>query len=545
MMASISEPPVESFRLSQLLYDTRYRSLTIQVVAFILIMAGLVYLGNNVAQNYERGFNFGFLGNRAGYDINQQLLQYSNDSVHARAALAGILNTLLVAFVGCILATIVGVFMGVMRLSKNWIVARLAAIYVEAFRNVPLLLWILLIFAVFSEALDVPREFREDGDASFWFWGTVAVTNQGSFVPRLVFAEGAFLVFLIAIVAAIGASSVMKRWASSYQDRTGKPVPTAPITTGIFLVALIVAYAIMSIVGSNRDMTMIAAHAVPGQTLADYAAATDSRIDFCSVPSRVSSLNGSEYLSAQAVNFRSVGFGNQSAAIAGFAAENCEILMVASSAAEETIALIQALYARDLAVNETVSGISFIENPDDDVPRREPFAITPLDDMFVEGRAVELSIPEITERGIARFEGGWHVRNSFLALTLALALYTGAFIAEIVRAGIMSVSRGQTEASYALGLKPSWTMKLVILPQALRVIIPPLISQFLNLTKNSSLALAVGYMDVRSTLGGITINQTGRELEGILLMGLFYLTTSLIISAAMNIYNTSVKLKER
>jgi general L-amino acid transport system permease protein len=143
------------------------------------------------------------------------------------------------------------------------------------------------------------------------------------------------------------------------------------------------------------------------------------------------------------------------------------------------------------------------------------------------------------------FTGGTHLRNSLIALWLALSLYTGAFIAEIVRGGILAISKGQTEAAYALGIRPNITMNLVILPQAMRVIIPPLISQYLNLTKNSSLAIAVGYMDVRSTLGGITINQTGRELEGMLLLGLFYLLASLIISGAMNIYNNSVKLKER
>jgi len=143
------------------------------------------------------------------------------------------------------------------------------------------------------------------------------------------------------------------------------------------------------------------------------------------------------------------------------------------------------------------------------------------------------------------FSGGTHLRNSLIALWLALSLYTGAFIAEIVRGGILAISKGQTEAAFALGLRPNTTMNLVILPQAMRVIIPPLISQYLNLTKNSSLAIAVGYMDVRSTLGGITINQTGRELEGMLLLGLFYLIASLVISGAMNIYNNSVKLKER
>jgi general L-amino acid transport system permease protein len=161
---------------------------------------------------------------------------------------------------------------------------------------------------------------------------------------------------------------------------------------------------------------------------------------------------------------------------------------------------------------------------------------------FVLGRPITLDYPAL---GGFNFVGGIQIRNSLIALWLALSLYTSAFIAEIVRSGILAVSRGQTEAAFALGMQPNRTMQLVILPQALRVIIPPLISQFLNLTKNSSLALAVGYMDVRSTLGGITINQTGREIEGILLLGTFYLIVSLIISSLMNYYNSGVKLKER
>ena len=143
------------------------------------------------------------------------------------------------------------------------------------------------------------------------------------------------------------------------------------------------------------------------------------------------------------------------------------------------------------------------------------------------------------------FTEGTFLRNSLIALWLALSLYTAAFIAEIVRAGILAVSKGQSEAAFALGLRPSRTMNLVILPQALRVIVPPLISQYLNLTKNSSLAIAVGYMDVRATLGGITINQTGRELEGMLLLGGFYLALSLLISSVMNFYNNRNTLKER
>jgi len=143
------------------------------------------------------------------------------------------------------------------------------------------------------------------------------------------------------------------------------------------------------------------------------------------------------------------------------------------------------------------------------------------------------------------FSGGIEVLHSFTALLVALVLYTAAFIAEIVRAGILAIPRGQTEAAFALGLRPGRTMNLIILPQALRVIIPPLISQYLNLTKNTSLAIAVSYMDLRGTLGGVTLNQTGKELECMLLMMLIYLTISLIISSVMNIYNASVRLKER
>ena len=161
---------------------------------------------------------------------------------------------------------------------------------------------------------------------------------------------------------------------------------------------------------------------------------------------------------------------------------------------------------------------------------------------FIMGSPISLQYPEL--KGF-NYRGGLHMRNSLVALWLALSVYTGAFIAEIVRSGIMAISHGQTEASYALGLRPNRTMNLIILPQALRVIIPPLISQYLNLTKNSSLAIAVGYMDATGTLGGITLNQTGREMECIMLLMLFYLTVSLVISFLMNLYNERVKLVER
>jgi general L-amino acid transport system permease protein len=404
-MTTLTDPPKESFRLSQLIYDTRYRSLTIQVVAMFLLVLALSWLVSNTIQNLAalgKDFDFGFLTNVAGYDINQRLIEYDSTSTHGRAALVGILNTLLVAFLGCILATVIGVIAGVLRLSKNWIIARLMTVYVEGFRNVPLLLWIIVIFAVMTESTPSPRDFREGGSASMLLFDSVAISNRGVYVPAPVWGEGSTIVVAVFLLSLVGIF-LFRRFARARQEATGQILPVGWVALGLFFGPALVAF-------------------------------------------------------------------------------------------------------------------------------------------FVMGRPISLEYPEL---GGFNFTGGIQLRNSLIALWLALSLYTGAFIAENVRGGILAVSKGQTEAAFALGLRPNRTMSLVILPQALRVIIPPLISQYLNLTKNSSLAIAVGYMDVRSTLGGITINQTGRELEGMLLLGLFYLITSLVISGVMNIYNNSVKLKER
>ncbi len=192
-MSTLSDVPKDSFRLSQLIYDTRYRSITIQVIALILIAAGLWWLVNNTISNLAalgKTFSFGFLSQPAGYDINQMLIEYNNQMSHGRAALVGIMNTLLVAFLGCIAATFIGVIAGVLRLSKNWVVSRLMAVYVEGFRNVPLLLWIILIFAFFSEGLSEPRDFRgDDAEASMILGDSVAITNRGTYIPRIGFTN--------------------------------------------------------------------------------------------------------------------------------------------------------------------------------------------------------------------------------------------------------------------------------------------------------------------------------------------------------------------
>ncbi len=425
-MAVASDVPKESFRLSMLIYDTRFRSLTIQVVVLILFALAVAWLLNNTVQNLAiRGkeFNYSFLWQRAGYDIQQQLIPYTNDSTHFRALLVGLLNTLAVAVVGCILATIVGVFVGVLRLSHNWLIGRIMTVYVEVFRNVPVLLWILLAYVILSETTPEPRAFRvtdemlaagQEPAARMWLWDTVAVTNRGMNIPAPVFDRPlgtlslgpltlnlTFLALALVVAASIWVSRRLVASARRQQEETGiRPVTWWKSLLIIFVpaIALLVA----------------------------------------------------------------LGFHLETPALKGF-----------------------------------------------------------------------------------NFQGGILVAHSFTALTVALTLYTAAFIAEIVRAGILAISRGQTEAAYALGLRPGRTMRLVVLPQALRVIVPPLISQYLNLTKNTSLGIAVSYLDLRGTLGGITLNQTGRELECMLLMMLIYLSISLIISGVMNIYNRSVQLKAR
>ncbi|PID35381.1 MAG: amino acid ABC transporter permease, partial [Rhodobacterales bacterium] len=330
------------------------------------------------------------------------LLEYNSQSTHMRAAVIGLLNTLLVAVMGCALATFIGVFVGVLRLSKNWIISRLALVYVETFRNVPVLLWISLAVVAFSHTLPSPRDFRgANATASMNFFDSVAITNRGVYLPEPLFSSGLgdlpvfwnsfeisldLIAILCVFISGILLSKLIKYRATNIQNATGvRPTTWYWSLAAIFLPTLIVLY------------------------------------------------------------------------ILGF----------------------------------------------------------------------YLGYPEI--KGF-NFKGGIHMRSSLLAL---------------VRAGILAISKGQTEAAESLGLRSKRIMGLVVLPQAMRVIVPPLISQYLNLTKNSSLAVVAGYMDITQTLGGVTMNQTGREMESILLLMMCYLIISLIISGVMNVYNERTKLKER
>jgi len=404
-MTTMSDPQQGSFRLSMLLNDTRYRSYTFQFIALILLIALMAFLGINLVRNLaEAGLNisYGFLNVPAGYDINQSLIDYNSQSSNLRAAMVGIINTLLVAFLACVTATILGVIAGVARLSKNWLVSKLMSVYVEIFRNIPVLIWILMIYTLMTAVLPAPNKFRGDNATSSMLFDAFAFTNRGIYIPAPVWGPGSMIVvatFVLSIIAAI----IYRRYAVSLLFRTGKLLPMGWPTVAILLVPTIVMF-------------------------------------------------------------------------------------------------------------------------------------------FIMGSPIALDYPEL--KGF-NFRGGLQIGAPLIALWLALSVYTGAFIAENVRAGIQAISKGQTEAASSLGLRPKRVMNLVVLPQALRVIIPPLISQYLNITKNSSLAIAVGYADITATLGGITLNQTGRAIECVLLLMLFYLTISLSISAIMNVYNNSVSLKER
>ena len=385
-------------KLGNIWTDQRSRGIIIQVLALAGFFAFLAFIVNNTINNLQLlgiETGYGFLFEPANYDINQHLIAYNSRDSNLRAAVVGILNTLLVAGCGVVLATLIGFTAGVLRLSNNWLVSRLVYCYVEFTRNVPVLLQILLWYGILVHVLPRPKQALEPVSGFF-------LSNRGLAAPSPVF-EPAFLAVVVAFFVALVAAIWFARYAKGVQEATGKHYPVVYISLGLV-------------------------------------------------------------------------FG--------------------------------------------VPAIVFL----------------------VTGMPMTLVWPEL--KGF-NFKGGFTILPEFIALTFALSIYTAAFIAEIVRAGIQSVSHGQTEAAHALGIKPSWTMRLVILPQALRVIIPPLISQYLNLTKNSSLAIAIGYMDIVATIGGISLNQTGRALECMSIVLGLYLFFSLSISSVMNWYNKRVALVER
>jgi len=336
-----------------------------------------------------------FLKLESNYDINQTLIPYNSQSSHARAAVVGILNTLLVAICGIILATILGFILGVLRLSPNWLVNKLAYCYIEFVRNVPVLVHILLVHGILVHSLPHPKKAVSVGDTLF-------LTNRGFYMPQPLF-QPLFWLVVAAFVIGVLFAFWYRRSARIKQAATGQQSPVFWVMLGSIIGLPVLAY----------------------------------------------------FLTGMPINW------------------------------------------------------------------------------------------EFPVQSTFNLKGGMAIKPEFMALWLALSLYTAAFIAENVRAGIEAVSHGQTEAAMALGLPRKRTMNLVVIPQALRVIIPPLTSQYLNITKNSSLAIAIGYMDIVATIGGISLNQTGREMECMIIVLGLYLLFSLTISLIMNWYNKRIALVER
>jgi len=377
--------------------DPRWRALLFQAV-LVLVAGVLVYdLAVNTARNLANrniASGWDFLTRNSGFDAVFSLIAYSSESNYGRALLVGFFNTLLVSAMGIVLATILGFAVGVMRLSRNWLAARAASIFVEFLRNTPLLLQLFIWYALVLKPLPDARN-------AIRIWDIGALSNKGLTLPMPIFGPGAWMALLGLGLAAAG-SLIIHRWARKRQAETGER-----FASGLVALALVIALPVLF------------------------------------------------------------------------------------------------------------------------------FAIA--------GWPVTFDYPVM---GSFSFRGGATLVPEFMALLLALSVYTAAFIAEAVRAGIQAIPRGQSEAAHALGLAPGPIMRLVILPQALRVIIPPLTSQYLNLTKNSSLAVAIGYPDLVA-MGGTTLNQTGQAVEIVLVWMTVYLTLSLMTSAFMNWFNRRVRLVER
>ncbi|MFQ3187856.1 MAG: general L-amino acid transport system permease protein [Gammaproteobacteria bacterium] len=378
--------------------DPKYRALFFQAALIVGLVYFLFSVVNNTLSNMEaRGIStgFAFLTEKAGFGILQSLIQFNEDSSYGRTFLVGLMNTGLVAVLGIFLATLLGFGMGVARLSSNWLIAKLATVYIEIFRNIPLLLQIFFWYFAVLAGLPSPRNSMSLGAG-------IEFNIRGLYLPGPI-PESGFSITVVAFIIGFIAMLFMRRWAHKRQDETGQQFPVAWVTLGLLI------------------------------------------------------------------------------------------------------------------------GL--------------PFFV-----FLLSGMPMGIEYPVLTG---FNFSGGIALVPELLALVLALTIYTGAFIAETVRAGILAVDHGQTEASLALGLKRSQLMKLVIIPQAMRVIIPPLTSQYLNLTKNSSLATAIGYPDLVNVFMGTTLNQTGQAIEITAMTMAVYLTASLLISSLMNWYNKKMALVER
>ena len=385
------------------LNDQRVRSVIFQVLLIVGIVSFGWWIVQNTAANLRAQglpFGFGMLKETAGFQINQSLIHYQETSSYGRVYFVGLLNTLLIGAVGIVFATILGFTIGIARLSQNWVIAKMAYVYIEAIRNIPLLLQIFIWYFAVLRLLPSKRDALDLGP-----FGLLNIA--GFYAPNPVFGDGSGLIGIALILGIAGAIAV-RTWARKRQMETGEQFPVFLTCLGLVIGLPLLAYIIATIAYSGSPVTLV--------------------------------------------------------------------------------------------------------------------------------------YPEMGRFGP---KGGLRIYPEFMGLLFALSFYTASFIAEIVRAGILAISHGQTEAAYSVGLRPGPTLRLVVIPQAMRVIIPPLTSQYLNLTKNSSLAVAIAYPDLVSVFAGTALNQTGRAIEIILITMGTYLVISLVTSTFMNWYNAKVAIVER
>ncbi len=392
-----------NFGLGNFLSDSaKFKNYFPQLLTLFVIIFIIGFFAFNAQTNMEnRGivFGFGFLAQEASFDIQFSLIDYDGSHSYARAYLVGLLNTILVASIGIFFATILGVVVGISRLSPNYLIAKFATVYIEIFRNIPLLLQIFFWYFAALRALPLPKEAISFFDISY-------LTVKGWYIPRFIWTN--FSILFYSLIAAIVAIIFIYTYAKKQQEETGKRIPTLIIST---------------------------------------------------------------------------------------------ILII----------------------------------------------LLPLLTFLLGGVSLSFEYPTLIKQSptIFNFTGGVGIIPELMALALALSLYTATFIAECVRAGIMGVSKGQKEAAASIGLTPGQVLKLVIMPQALRIIIPPTTNQYLNLTKNSSLAAAIAYPDIVLVFAGTAMMQTGRAIEIVSITMLTYLSLSIVISMFMNWYNKKIAIKEK
>ncbi|AOO82136.1 hypothetical protein BHK69_18330 [Bosea vaviloviae] len=465
-MSTIPTETVQPGKAS-LLYDPKirgyvYQAALLAVVGFLLYSAASNAITNLRAQKIASGF--GFWHNAAGFDVNQKLIPFSaSGSTYGEAFYVGLLNTLLVASIGIVLSTFLGFFVGVARLSSNWVLSKLAMIYVEVIRNLPLLLQLFFWYNAVLKPLPNPRQSI---DLHFFGLGWPSPLLTG------LMAIAAGLAWLL--------YKSSDRLANSDRDRGLVKLVSGVVLT-VATVIWLVYSGILHVVSSgfllnNRGLYLPDPQLGPGGSLIVWT-----------------------FL----------------------------IGIVASIIFRVWARKQQEATGKQYPVGWIALGL---------------IVVLPFFVYLVTGRPVSFIYPEIAGFNL---RGGIQIFPEFVALLLGLTTYTAGFIAEVVRAGILAVSKGQTEAANALGLRAGPTLKLVVIPQAMRVIIPPLTSNYLNLTKNSSLAVAIGYPDLVQVFTGTVLNQTGQAVEVVAITMAVYLTISLVTSFFMNIYNKRMALVER